>query len=86
MTRHESKLVEHITGAVVTHHDGGAAVRWYVDRTALRRSNSLELGPGERRLLRLPVDALLYKLRDAPAGVDLAQVAVTLTTLSNWAG
>jgi hypothetical protein len=46
----------------------------------------LELGPGERRLLRLPVDALLYKLRDAPAGVDLAQVAVTLTTLSNWAG
>jgi len=41
----------------------------------------LKLGPGEHKLLRLPVHALLQNRRDAQAGVYLINAPVKLTTL-----
>jgi hypothetical protein len=41
----------------------------------------MDFTPGEHRLLRLPVYALLHKPRTAAAGVYLSHVPVTLTTL-----
>lgn len=70
--------------AVTFFRDAPHEMRWGDDRNgAASQQFPLELGPGERRLLRLPVYALLHNPRDAPAGVYLTRVAVMLTTLSN---
>ncbi|PUE09303.1 hypothetical protein B9Z51_10480 [Limnohabitans sp. T6-5] len=41
----------------------------------------LKLGPGERKLLHLPVHALLQNRRDARAGEYLVQVPIQMTTV-----
>jgi hypothetical protein len=69
------------TLAVAFYRDAQFAERWGDDRNgapALRVI--LELDPGERRRLRLPVHALLQNRRDAGAGLYQAQIPVTLTT------
>lgn len=69
--------------AMAFYRDAQFSVRWGDDRdgaAALRVL--LELAPGERRQLRMPVYALLHNLRDAAAGVYLTHVPVTVTTLA----
>ena len=69
--------------AVAFYRDAQFAERWGDDsHGAAALHVPLELGPGERRQLRLPVYALLHNPRDAAAGVYLVQVPITLTTLS----
>ncbi len=68
--------------AVAFYRDAQFAVRWGDDHNGAAALHvPLELGPGERRQLRLPVYALLQNPRDAAAGVYLTHVPVTLTTL-----
>jgi spore coat protein U-like protein len=70
------------TLAVAFYRDAQYSWRWGDDRNgadALRVT--LELGPDERRQLRIPVYALLNRARDAPAGTYMTHIPVTLTTL-----
>lgn len=70
------------TITVVFFQDAQFAVRWAEDRNGTaRRQILLELAPGERKLLHLPVYALLQNPRDAAAGVYMAQVPVAINTL-----
>ena len=70
--------------AVAFYRDAQFAERWGDDHNAAPAVKVLvELGPGERRRLRMPVHALLQIRRDAPAGLYQAQIAMTLTTLPN---
>lgn len=69
------------TLAVAFYRDAQFTERWGDDRNgapALRVI--LELGPGERRRLCLPVHALLQNRRGAGAGVYQALIPITLTT------
>jgi spore coat protein U-like protein len=68
--------------AVAFYRDAQFAWRWGDDRNGTAALHvTLELAPGERKELRLPVYALLHNPRDAAAGVYLTHVPVTLTTL-----
>lgn len=69
------------TLTVAFYRDAQFAERWGDDRNGARALRViLELGPGERRRLSLPVHALLQTRRDAGAGVYLAHIPITLTT------
>jgi hypothetical protein len=73
----------HGTLAVAFYRDAQFAERWGDDiNGAAALHVILELGPGERRQLRLPVYALLNIPRDSAAGVYLAHLPVEVTTLA----
>jgi len=68
--------------AVVFYRDAQWTVRWGDDlngAAALRVD--MDFTPGEQRLLRLPVYALLHKPRTAAAGLYMSHVPVMLTTM-----
>jgi spore coat protein U-like protein len=68
--------------AVAFYQDAQHAVRWGDEQNGAGALHiGLELGPGERKQLQLPVYALLHSPRDAAAGVYLTHVPLTLTTL-----
>ncbi len=68
------------TLAVAFFHDTQFAVRWGEDGQGLAALHiPLELGAGERRLLRLPVYALLQNPPGAAAGIYVANLPVTVS-------
>ncbi|EMS81582.1 spore coat protein U domain-containing protein [Desulfotignum phosphitoxidans] len=69
------------TLAAAFYRDAQFTEPWGDDRNGARALRViLELGPGERRRLRLPVHALLQNRRDASAGVYHTLIPITLTT------
>lgn len=80
----ETAVLQSNQGAITVafFHDAQFAVRWVEDRSGLARQRILlELAPGERKLLHLPVYALLQNPRDAAPGVYMAQVPLTVNAL-----
>ena len=80
---HATALLQSSHGslAVAFFHDAQFAVRWGEDGKGLAALHiPLELGPGERKLLHLPVYALLQNPPGAPAGVYLVNLPVTVSS------
>lgn len=68
--------------AATFYRDAQFAVRWGDDHSgSASRNIPLDLAPGERRKLRVPVYALLQIPHDAASGSYLTQVPITLTML-----
>lgn len=72
----------HSALAVAFYQDARHTVRWGDDRHGAGALHlGLELTPGERKQLHLPVYALLHSPQQAATGVYLTHIPLTLTTL-----
>lgn len=71
----------HSALAVVFYQDARHTVRWGDDRNGAEALHlGLELTPGERKQLHLPVYAVLHSPQHAAVGVYLTHIPLTLTT------